>query len=432
MAYLLAKYTLLFLLTALLGFLLGRWWTRRSFVDVTESYESLSKAAASNDDMWNSLWQRLDGLDDNIGPSVRKELGAIPKVDAPVLDLSKVEGRLDEISKRVDAIRIPEPPETDLSEVVAKLDAVESGVGAINIPEAQMPDLEPTNERIAALAEAIRSMPKPTEQTPVDLGPVTGRLDKLHNTLANLPKPEEQTPVDLEPLTGRLDDVQNTLANLPKPEPQKPVSFDAVNDRLAKLERAVSEIPGPEKQAVVDLQPLEQRLSEIGRTIHQLPKVETHPPVDLRPLSSRLTEMDERIAGIKMPEAVDIGPLDRRLTAIELTLKDLRFTGRAAPARKEQARKASVRKTKGPRLFKSPVQGKKDDLKRISGVGPKLERVLNRNGVFYFWQVSEWSAKDVEFIDARLDVFKGRIDRDDWVSQAKKLKRDSGSATAPG
>jgi len=386
MAYLLAKYTLLFLLTALLGFLLGRWWSRRSFIDVTESYESLSESAGLNDGRWNSLWQRLDSVDGNIGPSVRKELGAIPKAEAPV-------------------------------------------------------DLAPVTSRLNKLEDAIANLPIPKDPVPVDLAPVTTRLNNLETAIAKIPQPEKAAPVDFEPLLGRFGRLEQALSAIPKPEPQKPVSFDAVNDRLDKLERTIREIPKPEKPRTVDLQPLEKRLSGIEQTVRDLPKVETHPPVDLRPLSSRLTDMDQRIAGIKMPEAVDIGPLDRRLTAIELTLRDLRFKGTTAPAQRVRAKKAPTRKatvskevqpTTGPRLFKSPVQGKKDDLKKISGVGPKLERLLNKNGVYYFWQVSEWSKKDIDFIDERLQVFKGRISRDNWVSQAKTLQRDPVAAMAPG
>ena len=78
-----------------------------------------------------------------------------------------------------------------------------------------------------------------------------------------------------------------------------------------------------------------------------------------------------------------------------------------------------------PRLLKSASFGRKDDLKRISGVGPKLERLLNRTGVWYFWQVAEWSARDVRDMDKLLKAFKGRIHRDKWVRQARRLCKDS-------
>ena len=73
-----------------------------------------------------------------------------------------------------------------------------------------------------------------------------------------------------------------------------------------------------------------------------------------------------------------------------------------------------------PQLYTSPPADGADDLKQISGVGPKLEKLLNSLGIYKFDQVAAWSAQDVAWVDARL-TFKGRIERDDWMSQAKAL-----------
>ena len=62
--------------------------------------------------------------------------------------------------------------------------------------------------------------------------------------------------------------------------------------------------------------------------------------------------------------------------------------------------------------------GGADDLKRISGVGPQLEGVLNDLGFYHFDQVAKWTSEEIQWVDSRLK-FKGRIVRDDWVSQAK-------------
>ncbi len=79
------------------------------------------------------------------------------------------------------------------------------------------------------------------------------------------------------------------------------------------------------------------------------------------------------------------------------------------------------RRIRGGTLLRSASQGPADDLKRISGIGPKLETMLNDIGVFYLWQVSSWSAADVQYIDRQLETFRGRVERDDWVGQARAL-----------
>lgn len=85
---------------------------------------------------------------------------------------------------------------------------------------------------------------------------------------------------------------------------------------------------------------------------------------------------------------------------------------------------AAVKAVK-PKVGISPATGRKavrkaDDLKLISGVGPKLETVLNERGVRTFADIATWTVEDVARIDAELG-FEGRIGRDDWVGQAKAL-----------
>ncbi|MDH4988877.1 NADH-quinone oxidoreductase subunit E [Aminobacter anthyllidis] len=63
-----------------------------------------------------------------------------------------------------------------------------------------------------------------------------------------------------------------------------------------------------------------------------------------------------------------------------------------------------------------------DDLKLISGVGPKIEGTLHELGIFTFGQVASWKKAEREWVDGYLN-FKGRIERDDWVKQAKALAK---------
>lgn len=61
-----------------------------------------------------------------------------------------------------------------------------------------------------------------------------------------------------------------------------------------------------------------------------------------------------------------------------------------------------------------------DDLKRISGIGPKLEQVLNSMGIRTYAQIAAWTADDLAKVDDQLKLG-GRISRDDWLGQANVL-----------
>ncbi|MDD9721313.1 hypothetical protein PVW51_11425 [Sulfitobacter sp. PR48] len=92
---------------------------------------------------------------------------------------------------------------------------------------------------------------------------------------------------------------------------------------------------------------------------------------------------------------------------------------KAAPAR---AKRAPVAADGKPDLMDAPRAEGADDLKLISGVGPKLEQTLNELGIWHYSQVAGWRKKEIAWVDARLR-FKGRIERDDWMSQAKILAK---------
>jgi len=72
-------------------------------------------------------------------------------------------------------------------------------------------------------------------------------------------------------------------------------------------------------------------------------------------------------------------------------------------------------------LFATP-DGEPDDLKKISGVGPVLEKKLNELGITKFAQIAQFSSEDIEKVDTKLN-FKGRIERDNWLEQVADLAK---------
>lgn len=63
----------------------------------------------------------------------------------------------------------------------------------------------------------------------------------------------------------------------------------------------------------------------------------------------------------------------------------------------------------------------KNDLTAIDGIGPFLEKKLNDAGVFTYAEIASWDAAKIAEITQKISFFEGRIEKDDWVGQAKKL-----------
>ncbi|MGB3502373.1 MAG: NADH-quinone oxidoreductase subunit E [Mesorhizobium sp.] len=93
---------------------------------------------------------------------------------------------------------------------------------------------------------------------------------------------------------------------------------------------------------------------------------------------------------------------------------------KAAAAKPAKAAKPTLEDKNRPAGIARPAVV--DDLKLISGVGPKIEKILHELGVFTFAQVAGWKKAEREWVDGYLS-FSGRIDRDDWVKQAKALAK---------
>ncbi len=72
-----------------------------------------------------------------------------------------------------------------------------------------------------------------------------------------------------------------------------------------------------------------------------------------------------------------------------------------------------------------------DDLRKIKGLGPKMQKLLVAQGITSYAQIAAWSEADLDELDTRLGAFAGRPRRDKWVEQARFLAAgDTGSYEA--
>ena len=74
-----------------------------------------------------------------------------------------------------------------------------------------------------------------------------------------------------------------------------------------------------------------------------------------------------------------------------------------------------------PMGLKAARNGVADDLQKIEGIGPVLEKLCHALGIFHFDQIAGWGAGEIAWMDGNLKGFKGRVSRDKWVAQAKLI-----------
>jgi len=133
----------------------------------------------------------------------------------------------------------------------------------------------------------------------------------------------------------------------------------------------------------------------------------------------------------------------RRTQGHRQHLTVVKITGISAdgkkPAKKAAPKKAAAPKAEAPATEAAApaakpevdsrgrianLEGKPDNLKKISGVGPVLEKKLHEAGIYFFWQVAALKEEQITELEEEMS-FPGRITRDEWVKQAEEFAKDA-------
>ncbi len=89
----------------------------------------------------------------------------------------------------------------------------------------------------------------------------------------------------------------------------------------------------------------------------------------------------------------------------------------------DEARSAAVKRSSTGHSGLQPTLRQVDDLKDIIGIGKVFEHTLHELGIFSFQQMANLGDADIARVNAELKEFKGRMEQDDWIGQAKQLHR---------
>jgi len=225
-----------------------------------------------------------------------------------------------------------------------------------------------------------------------------------------------------------------------KPPPPPPPTVGEV----AEARTHASTLEASLQKATTEVEDLRTR-SGIARPGEEgLPLIESslawrlrHQETRVRFLEAKLTEVETSSAQLSAAEA-------RAGEAQRLRWRNTYLEGRVRYLEEELVRTGGMRppvivdavepvraaapEGEPPALIDAARDGRADDLRRISGIGPKLEQKLNSLGIWHYDQIAAWSQANIDWVNAAIS-FRGRVERERWVSQAMQLAQ--GKATAP-
>ena len=495
MWFLLLQIFILMLLAAALGAALMWWWLSRKHEAIAASRERLLAQTnridglATRDDVAKQVSTVIAAINGqkpvDLQPVEQGLLGVKQAVaEIPRTDLTPVQERIQSLEAKLAAFSL-DPVITRVTEVGASLARVETAQREFKVPEV---DLGPVHAGIATLGLSVSALEPRFGDLAArlesgrrnDMDAISGRFSTLLTMLSAL-----RTP-DMAPVMQRLSEVQAAIANIRIPD------IAPVQQKLADVHTAVTSIPQPNLQPLhasladleafvvaldkppQDLSPLFNRLSAVDAALASV-QGEVREAAALRPVERRLASLEEALGSMPGPDFApvlnavraidnrnDLVAVENRLTALEYGLAALHHMMRSRPEAARDAVDARiapplqvVRQTEQPpaparpdreadpinpflraddqsNLLTEPAYGPPDDLERIAGVGPMLRALLHDIGVYYFWQVAEWTPAEIDWVESKLAHFRGRIRRDDWVGQARIMAASPGAVKRPG
>jgi predicted flap endonuclease-1-like 5' DNA nuclease/tetrahydromethanopterin S-methyltransferase subunit B len=383
----------------------------------------------------SAVYKRLDGVSAAV-----EELKKRPQPQLPDVDLSAVYKRLDGVNAAVEELKKrPQPhiPEVNLTPLEKKIDALQAGHGDFTIKlgavtstvaalrSTDVSGLEKRIESLNATVAELQKRPAPTLPE-LDLSAVYKRLDAVSVAVDELKKrPLQPLPdLDLTSVYKRQDALQSAMEGLKQSMPKvEKVDLSGLEQKLTSLAAEVAELKKrPVPQLSVDWKHVDTRFESLEKALATVraAKPETAASdAELSALTARFSRFEQHLSSFKAPAATDLEPVFKAIGALEEEVKrlGLRLHQQVSLTRVERAptvKKVTVRKP--PKPARKEV---KDDLILIHGVGPVLQRMLNKLGVYRFEQVMRWTQKDIDEMTSKLPNFKGRIEREGWVASAR-------------
>jgi predicted flap endonuclease-1-like 5' DNA nuclease len=229
----------------------------------------------------------------------------------------------------------------------------------------------------------------------------------------------------------KLDDAraeQDSFANLLRSSVSEK---ESVNKMLSAAKRRLDNIDALEKKSIEleaenaqlkhDATIAQQEIEVLQRDVEELDELKVHNK-ELAQCVTSLEDSRKQYETDANRYRTRAGQSEQKSETLRIKLDEVEqnFLDIEKQQRKalKDARKATVA---GKSNGRSPAKEKRDDLQEIVGIGKVFEQTLHELDIFSFRQIANFDISDVARVNAELKDFKGRMEQDDWIGQAKEL-----------
>jgi len=349
----------------------------------------------------------------------------------------KLQQRLDDLTRQRDRLHVEN----------GKLrETIETQQGAMHRHEVAAAkartDLESAQERANSLAKDVHALRAERENTKAQLSTMQDHLVSVKQQTAELQQEfvksgefykkelkksfekRKLVEVKLDQTKAEQDSFNNLLqASRSEQDSVNKIlaSSQARLENLEALEQSVIQLEAENAQLNHDATRMKQEIEALRRDVAELEELKLQNKELAHCLKSMEHSRKQYEEDAKRYRE-NAGTAEQNSETLRLKLEDLEknFEDIEKQQRRalNDARKAAVvKKMNG---HESPPK-EVDDLKEIIGIGKVFERALNDLGVFNFRQIASFGVADIARVNFKLKEFKGRMEQDDWIGQAKEL-----------
>ena len=245
-------------------------------------------------------------------------------------------------------------------------------------------------------------------------------LEKLHlqrKTIMDAKAKLKKKSSDLKAYEAQAIKLENSLTDgLVDME----IKYNRLQVRERDLKIKLSQLYKKKQQEIAELKDALQAVASVGMThldgdvvvpgedgYQTIQQLENQLKVETGVYQQRIEELETRLRDVQLQQPA---PHSRQATGFangQHRLNGARATAETAPAVTPQ--------------LSQPVS-EKDDLTQIHGIGPKIRDILYDMQITTFDQIAQFTKQDIQRVGQRLGKFSGRVERDQWIAQAKRLK----------
>ena len=206
-----------------------------------------------------------------------------------------------------------------------------------------------------------------------------------------------------ESVSNLLASAQSRLERVDAME-QRSIALEAENAELRHAATTAAREAESLQRDVAEMEALKEQNRELAHCLKSMESSRQQYEIDARRYRSQYKESEKESETLRF-----------KLGDIEKNWVDMQRQNR-------EGKNGTSNQTATPPPFGlEEPQGEPDDLTEIVGVGKVFEDTLHSLGIYHFRQIAAFGPVEIARINAELKEFKGRIEHDDWIGQAKEL-----------